>query len=537
MEGNDVNAVPFQVGDIVGDRYQVSGVIGRGGMGIVYAVEDLKLEGTLRAMKVNVPLMAEERTTIGEAMTLMKLSHPHLPIILDYFPPEQGGIEILVMDYIHGQTLTAYMDLRGWSISFQEVVAIGIQLCAALSYLHHQTPPIIHRDLKPSNVMIDRNGHVTLIDFGISRQFKEGQAQDTVQLGTVGYAAPEQDGVGQSDERTDIYSLGSLFYYMASGGEVYTANSINGKNSFNAFQPDVPKSFTIILERMLHPNPQYRYPSMLEVESALKSLGYQENESVTPVNRMSYPNSIMTDGMDICCLSLSPGAGSTFLTLALAGLLGKNNVSVSAIEYAGLRPEWHAWLLHGSGRKTTDQHPIAHLNEHFIQIADEESTVKWFALHPNSITSNPFHYTRSERILRRMNSRVNLYDLSGKWEEPEALRLLKQAKFVFIVGDPFAAKWQARELRRLEKLKNDKTHLNGGTISWVANKDIRFRGRNEWLSLFPEVPRAVIPLIPQDEMLQLQWSGRIVTDDKRLSNRLERALKPIFMMVNNVINT
>src|ERR1700753_3581642 len=103
------------------------------------------------------------------------------------------------------------------TLSVDEIVNIGLQLCDVLDYLHSQSQPIIFRDLKPSNVMRTDQGVIYLIDFGIARYFKPGKLKDTIPFGSPGYAAPEQYGKGQTTAQADIYSLGALLYYMLSG--------------------------------------------------------------------------------------------------------------------------------------------------------------------------------------------------------------------------------------------------------------------------------------------------------------------------------
>src|SRR5258708_27596551 len=116
-----------------------------------------------------------------------------------------------------GRTWEEYREERRGQKLLSKVLSGAEQICDVLSYLHTQQPPVIFRDLKPSNVMISKNGHVYLIDFGIARIFKPGKQHDTVALGSPGYAAPEQYGKAQSTPRSDIYSLGALLHYLLTG--------------------------------------------------------------------------------------------------------------------------------------------------------------------------------------------------------------------------------------------------------------------------------------------------------------------------------
>ena len=247
--------------EVLADRYRIIGTIGKGGMGIVYAVADLKLDGRLMAAKVTASAPDGSNRYSMEAYMLMKLRHPNLPLIADYIRLDSIGCEVLVMEYIEGHTLSEYLAESAGGVPFPLLVSVGLQLCSALYYLHTQTPMIIHRDLKPSNVIIDSKGHARLIDFGISRHYKSGQAQDTTLLGTWGFAAPEQEGGGQSDERTDIYGLGSaaLLYRKRRGGLRQRSPQQNTPEQ-TAAGAYSPPAFAAVLDQMLQPEPRHNIP-------------------------------------------------------------------------------------------------------------------------------------------------------------------------------------------------------------------------------------------------------------------------------------
>jgi serine/threonine protein kinase len=529
---------PFPLGAILGGRYRIVGILGRGGMGVVYAADDLKLAGNLRAVKVIAPIRGGRGRYAGEAYMMMKVNHPHLPLIMDYYSPEEHDFEALVMEYIDGRTVAELISSRHVALTFSQIIHVGLQLCAALIHLHGHAPPIIHRDLKPTNVMIDHKWHVKLIDFGISRQYKEGQQQDTAQLGTVGFAAPEQEGMGQSDERTDVYGLGALLYYMASGGDIYNqiAGSRGERAPFAHLLPDIPNIFIAVLRRLLQADPNLRFRSMLEVEEALKPFAPSQINDSPDHNLQLNKTNFRASGMMICLLSLAPGAGSTFLAHTLAAFLGQQGTSVSAVEYEQARPEWHAWFSGHTRAKNGNWKESMALDQRYVHYKQEESAVNWFSLRPESNQSFTQDDQRFARMLQHAGSVINLIDLSGKWSEPGALLLLQQARFVFVVGDPAVAKWQTNELRQLVTL-GQALQRNGSKMKFIANKDLAFRGRNEWLSLFPERPYAIVPRLPEETLLTLQWNGLWAADDMRLRRRLNQALMPIFKLIYNEINT
>ena len=134
---------------------------------------------------------------------MKKLDYPSLPRIVDII--EKENVIYVVMDYIEGETLSSVLSKEGAQPQ-EVVIEWAKELCRVLDYLHTQNPPIIYRDMKPANIMLQPNGNIKLIDFGIAREYKEQNLADTVSLGTKGYAAPEQFGgkVRRMPEQTYI---------------------------------------------------------------------------------------------------------------------------------------------------------------------------------------------------------------------------------------------------------------------------------------------------------------------------------------------
>src|SRR6266496_4111010 len=205
------------------NRYFILSEFGAGGFGWVYKARDIQSGDRLVAIKevrllgLHPKAMLEATTAFQrEASVLSQLDHPNLPRLYEHF--QNPGHWYLVMDFIAGETLEQYQSKPpNRHLLLSEVLDIGLQLCIVLDYLHSQQPPIVFRDLKPANIMRTPTGQLYLIDFGIARYFKPGQAKDTVALGSLGYAAPEQYGRVQTTPRADIYSLGAVLHQLLTG--------------------------------------------------------------------------------------------------------------------------------------------------------------------------------------------------------------------------------------------------------------------------------------------------------------------------------
>jgi len=207
-----------------------------------------------------------------EALLLAGLTHPNLPSIYDHF--SEAGRWYLVMDFIEGETLEERLNKEPEGrLSVEEAQRIGIQLCTVLGYLHGRQPPIIFRDLKPANIMMTPDGHLYLIDFGIARHFKPGQAKDTIAFGSPGYAAPEQYGKAQTTARSDIYSLGANLHQLLTG--------IDPSQTPFQFAPlqqqgqPTPPGLESLIMQMLEMNESKRPDSMITIKQQLQSIDAQ----------------------------------------------------------------------------------------------------------------------------------------------------------------------------------------------------------------------------------------------------------------------
>lgn len=206
---------------------------------------------------------------LREALLLARLNHPAIPTLYDYF--FEDGYWYLVMEYLPGPTLAAY--IRQYApLPPLEALNYAMQLCDVLDYLHQQSLPVIFRDLKPSNVILTPEGRLMLVDFGIARYFKEGQINDTTEFGSPGYAPPEQyEGSGQTDARSDLYSLGVILHEMISGQRPARGGTRGGKlESLHRINPALSPALSGLVIVATRPEPMYRFQSARAFYQALE---------------------------------------------------------------------------------------------------------------------------------------------------------------------------------------------------------------------------------------------------------------------------
>ena len=261
------------IGEIIDGKYEVLREIGRGGMSVVYLAMDKRLNKQwaikeFRKDKDDESNQIALKALLREAEIMKKLDHPTLPRIVDIVDIQTTVY--VIMDYIEGESLNRVLDAYGAQPQ-EAVIEWAKQLSEVLDYLHTQSPPVIYRDMKPANIMLKPDGTVRLIDFGIAREYKEGKEGDTETVGTRGYAAPEQcRNDGQTDARTDIYSLGVTLYHLVTGKnpaeppyEIYPIRHWN---------PSLSSGLEWLIQKCTQLNPDDRYQSCAEVTYVLDNL-------------------------------------------------------------------------------------------------------------------------------------------------------------------------------------------------------------------------------------------------------------------------
>ena len=260
-------------GSIVGGRYRVEELLGKGGFGAVYKVQDQRVRQNLFALKEVIdPNKQERKRFVFEADLLRRLDHPALPRVYHVFEDDKNERAYMLMDYVEGSNLEVLRRHQpNMRFSVSQVLNIIAPIMNATSYLHNQKPPIIHRDIKPANIIVPPSGNeAVLVDFGIAKEFDPDSTTTAVRHASPGYAAPEQYGIG-TNTRTDVYGLGATIYTLLTGivpaDAFYRTTNLGSKGidpleSIRKFAPNVPQYIADAIYRAMAVDMNDRFPTV-----------------------------------------------------------------------------------------------------------------------------------------------------------------------------------------------------------------------------------------------------------------------------------
>jgi serine/threonine-protein kinase len=260
-------------------RYRILGELGRGAMGVVYKAEDPALDRVVALKTIRLGDEAEgrkeyERRFLQEAKAAGKLTHPNIVTIFDF--GEEEDLAYMAMELLEGSDLRSRM--RAGDIPAIEAVEIALQVADGLGFAHETG--VVHRDIKPGNIMLLERGAVKIMDFGIARMRHADHKTSTgMVLGTPRYMSPEQIGGQPVDQRSDIFSLGTVLYEMLTRTQLFAGDDVNqiAHNVANAeptppsrSSPEVPQIVDFIVARALKKDPAVRYQDAYEMAADLR---------------------------------------------------------------------------------------------------------------------------------------------------------------------------------------------------------------------------------------------------------------------------
>src|ERR1700704_4647802 len=302
---------------LLGDRYELDGVVGRGGMAEVYRARDLRLDRTVAIKTLRTDLARDQTFQARfrrEAQSAASLNNPSIVAVYDTgedLDVSTGApVPFIVMEYVDGRTVRDLL-IEGHRLLPERTLEITSGVLRALEYSHQAG--IVHRDIKPGNVMVTRNGDIKVMDFGIARAMSDTQAtmtQTAQVIGTAQYLSREQARGERVDARSDLYSTGCLMYELLTGRPPFTGDSPVAiayqhvrENPIPPSQvdPEIPAWADSIVLKAMAKDPADRYQSAAEmrtdIQRALSGVPVaappQATEMYSPGTQRMGPNTMM----------------------------------------------------------------------------------------------------------------------------------------------------------------------------------------------------------------------------------------------------
>ncbi|TVZ01675.1 Stk1 family PASTA domain-containing Ser/Thr kinase [Trebonia kvetii] len=286
---------------LLGDRYELDGVVGRGGMAEVYRARDLRLDRIVAIKTLRTDLARDQTFQARfrrEAQSAASLNNPSIVAVYDTGEDLSSGVPVpfIVMEYVDGRTVRDLL-IEGHRLLPERTLEIVLGVLRALEYSHQAG--IVHRDIKPGNVMVTRNGDIKVMDFGIARAMSDAQAtmtQTAQVIGTAQYLSPEQARGERVDARSDLYSTGCLMYELLTGRPPFTGDSPVAiayqhvrENPIppSRLDPSLPPWADSIVLKAMAKSPNDRYQSAAEMAADIQraASGMQVAASMQPPTR------------------------------------------------------------------------------------------------------------------------------------------------------------------------------------------------------------------------------------------------------------
>ena len=319
-----MDAYQNYIGLVLDNRYRLKRLVGIGGMAMVFEADDLLKKTTVAVKILKEEFAADEVSVqrfINESKAVLMLSHPNIVKIFDV--SVKGEYKYIVMEYIDGITLKAYMQRKG-ALSVKETIAYSIQILRALEHAH--LGGVVHRDIKPQNIMLLRSGQIKVTDFGIAKlpDAKTLTATDKA-IGTVYYISPEQAaGEKGIDRRADLYSVGVMMYEMITGklpfdGENPVSIALKQISEEpkppHELNPNIPEGLEQIILFAMEKDKDKRFQTATQMIDLLKRV--RENPGVVFKQKNTPKKHSGTQSKKSTMLPIIMGVASAFLLVAL----------------------------------------------------------------------------------------------------------------------------------------------------------------------------------------------------------------------------
>ena len=330
-------------------RYNIIGELGQGAMGTVYKAVDPLIDRVVAIKTINLSLALDEKDEYEsrfyqEAKAAGRLSHPNIVTIYDV--GKSGEIAYIAMEFLQGRELRDILN-DGKRMPVEQVINVVAQVAQGLAYAHEHG--IVHRDVKPSNIMVVREGHVKITDFGIARMASAAvRTQTGMVLGSPKYMSPEQVVGKLTDQRSDIFSLGVVLYEMLTGQAPFAGENVNAimyqtLNSVppppSSLSPNVPEMLNFIVAKALAKKLEHRYqdtkefaadlyacrdrlPRATAAREALRSAAPANIPRQDVISTAKHVDTSEDESKPVATLGLSTSFDSAAATMRLAALTG-----------------------------------------------------------------------------------------------------------------------------------------------------------------------------------------------------------------------
>ncbi len=427
--------------------FEVTSLLGTGGMGAVYKARDLDLARDV-AIKVLREDLFDDPTVLErfkrEARAASALNHPNIVTIHEI--GVHDGTHFLVMEYVRGATLRTLMKVG--QLELDEALRLGTQIAEGLAKAHDAG--IIHRDLKPENLMVTEDGLVKILDFGLAKLAEVSEAsadtptveqhitQQGVILGTVAYMSPEQLSDSDIDQRSDQFSLGTILYEMIAGTRPFERPSVvQAIVSIMEFEPDplrlhrsVPEELATLVTRLLEKSASERYESARDIADALRAIHSRTVSSVDALSgaahpqQAGFPKFLDTPSDDEDARSAPLFVGRTSERERLNEILNKAMKGAGQLVFVTGEP--------GSGKTSL-------LQEFIRRAQDEHDNLVVAVGHCNARTGTSDPYLPFRELLHLLTGDVEARTEAGAMSRDQALRLwrlLPDALSTLLKGGP-----------------------------------------------------------------------------------------------------